>query len=104
LLSSLRPACRGSSGLNASWSVGPGGAHPFGWSGRAYWYKAESEAGRQSMLDDIDVARSQFRQAEKASKRVLHEVGKAVGITPELILESLLSVGSQILEYFLAIG
>jgi len=56
------------------------------------------------MLDDIDVARSQFRQAEKASKRVLHKVGKAVGITPELILESLLSVGSQILEYFLAIG
>ena len=37
------------------------------------------------MLDDIDVARSQFRQAEKASKRVLHKVGKAVGITPELI-------------------
>ena len=41
--------------------------------------------GRQRMVDDADRCRDLFVRAEGATIRMLHEVGAAVGLTPERI-------------------
>src|SRR5690348_2054048 len=42
-------------------------------------------AGRQRMVDDADRCRDLFVRFERATIRMLHEVGAAVGLTPERI-------------------
>lgn len=56
-----------------------------------YWReeieKTATEEGRQSMVDDLDVARDLFMRADDALERVVYRIGEPVGVTSELVQE-----------------